>query len=734
MRLTLRTLLAYLDDTLDPAEARDIGLKVAESPVAHELVERIRKVTRRRSLANPAIHGDATKLDPNTVAEYLSDKLPPEQVEEVEQICLEQDVYLAEVAACHQILTLLLTEHARVPPTARQRMYRLVKGPESIPNRRPPMPVDRQPADPDATVDDAPIRWPWYLAALAVCLMGLAVTIWLALPHLSGSNKVESGTSVVQKPPVNQPDAALPAVPAVTPKTTPTNPVTPKPDTPKVDAPLPGPLPVREIPAGDADKKAAVGKKDPPKPDPVIIAPKKPIDKAPKDVPSTDRREAGQFITANAVLLRRAAGTKERWQRVSKDAKVFTNEQLMSLPGYRSELKLDHGIALFLWGQVPEFIGPPTLESVATLHVPPAGYQMEITLDHGRLLIANAGGDDAVKVRLRFRDQTWNLTLFENAEVIVDLTVGYTGDIRFSKRPGGEEPFAATFLGIRKGRMALQIGFQPPIEMFAPFMSPYLGLDSNNWINSFARQPGVALFNWDNKGKAPTKPLRIADVPPQWRFQLPPVSQYREMAAEMQKALDDFAKQLNARKDVDVSLGLSEALSDPRPTMQRVGAFGLGAIDMIGPVVDALDDDMRPIVRATAVRALQHWIGREPGNDLVLYQVLLKKRYNELQADLYMQLLHGLAEADLSNPEMYQNLLSWLNSEKLPVRELALFYLKALDPDGFVQSKYDPMADADTREAAIARWRKHIPVGKLPPKPANPAKQPNMPKLGNGQK
>src|SRR5579864_3384476 len=199
MRLTLRTLLAYLDDTLDPAEARDIGLKVAESPVAHELVERIRKVTRRRSLANPAIHGDATKLDPNTVAEYLSDKLPPEQVEEVEQICLEQDVYLAEVAACHQILTLLLTEHARVPPTARQRMYRLVKGPESIPNRRPPMPVDRQPADPDATVDDAPIRWPWYLAALAVCLMGLAVTIWLALPHLSGSNKVESGTRVVQK-------------------------------------------------------------------------------------------------------------------------------------------------------------------------------------------------------------------------------------------------------------------------------------------------------------------------------------------------------------------------------------------------------------------------------------------------------------------------------------------------------------------------------------------------------
>ena len=33
MRLTLRTLLAYLDDTLDPSEARMIGEKVAESEV-----------------------------------------------------------------------------------------------------------------------------------------------------------------------------------------------------------------------------------------------------------------------------------------------------------------------------------------------------------------------------------------------------------------------------------------------------------------------------------------------------------------------------------------------------------------------------------------------------------------------------------------------------------------------------------------------------------------------------
>ena len=50
LRLTLRTLLAYLDDTLAPAQAKDIGQKVAESEFAQETVERIKTVTRRRRL------------------------------------------------------------------------------------------------------------------------------------------------------------------------------------------------------------------------------------------------------------------------------------------------------------------------------------------------------------------------------------------------------------------------------------------------------------------------------------------------------------------------------------------------------------------------------------------------------------------------------------------------------------------------------------------------------------
>lgn len=122
MRLTLRTFLAYLDDTLDPGDVEMIGQKVAESDAAQELRERIRKVVRRRGLKTPT----GPQSDPNTVAEYLDNQLANEDVAELEKTCLESDVHLAEVAAVHQALVLLLGVPVEVAPKARQRMYALV--------------------------------------------------------------------------------------------------------------------------------------------------------------------------------------------------------------------------------------------------------------------------------------------------------------------------------------------------------------------------------------------------------------------------------------------------------------------------------------------------------------------------------------------------------------------------------------------------------------------------------
>ena len=122
MRLTLRTLLAYLDDRLPPANAREIGQKIANSPFTTDLVERIRDVKRRRRLADPG--KTQPMIEPNLIAEYLDDQLTPDLVARVEREILASDAMLAEVAATHEILG-LLRDPVAVEPRLRDRLYGL---------------------------------------------------------------------------------------------------------------------------------------------------------------------------------------------------------------------------------------------------------------------------------------------------------------------------------------------------------------------------------------------------------------------------------------------------------------------------------------------------------------------------------------------------------------------------------------------------------------------------------
>ena len=125
MRLTLRTLLAYLDNTLEPADAEILRQKVTESGFATQLVQKIRQRLSDPALPAPPPEAIGPVHDANVIGEYLDSTLPGEQVSEIERACLELDANLAEAAACHQILTMVLGNKADIPPGLRERIYQL---------------------------------------------------------------------------------------------------------------------------------------------------------------------------------------------------------------------------------------------------------------------------------------------------------------------------------------------------------------------------------------------------------------------------------------------------------------------------------------------------------------------------------------------------------------------------------------------------------------------------------
>lgn len=113
MRLTLRTLLAWIDGVLAAPQQEELGAKVQASRMAPALVERIAEIVARPGLAAPRIDGRGLAEDANTCAEFLDNVLASDQLEAFERVCIDSDIHLAEVADCHA----LLAELARAPHT-----------------------------------------------------------------------------------------------------------------------------------------------------------------------------------------------------------------------------------------------------------------------------------------------------------------------------------------------------------------------------------------------------------------------------------------------------------------------------------------------------------------------------------------------------------------------------------------------------------------------------------------
>jgi hypothetical protein len=212
MRLTLRTLLAYADNILDPKDAQEIAQKIEESDFAKGLLSRTRDLLRRLRLAAPEVNQRGQGVDPNTVAEYLDNTLSGERVADFEKVCLDSDIQLAEVASCHQILALVLGEPADIEPASRQRMYQLLRRdgvdtdleaaavaavgtPQSLPpeEKEADKPLRAKPVIPDYLREAAPVASSAnLLPVLATVVLGVLLLILV----LGALGQFESGTLI----------------------------------------------------------------------------------------------------------------------------------------------------------------------------------------------------------------------------------------------------------------------------------------------------------------------------------------------------------------------------------------------------------------------------------------------------------------------------------------------------------------------------------------------------------
>ncbi len=332
MRLTLRTLLAWLDDTLPPTQVREIGRQVAESPYAQELVERIHRVTRQRRLTVPSRSGpDGT--DPNVVAGYVDNDLDADEVAEYEKKCLSSDVNLAEASCVHQILS-LLGQKVHVPDEAKARMYQLVKGRESIPKHRGDgakktvrTPVT-EPIQPWVAPPPPSRHWVERFGPLAGCLLLIGVLCWSAYQSLTPERPAASPVTPVQQPvAVVNPQAPHPV------EQQGANPV-PGQAEPHAGDTVPGPL-VANAPAPSATTDA----------EPEVAKPAGSVDT------EKTAREAAPIAPARAVpsgsigivdkvdgLLLRFSAEKRAWERIAEGTPLSTSDRLLCLEPFRARI------------------------------------------------------------------------------------------------------------------------------------------------------------------------------------------------------------------------------------------------------------------------------------------------------------------------------------------------------------------------------------------------------------
>ena len=703
MRLTLRNMLAQMDGILEPDDAQDIAKKIEESSFAANLLHRIRDVARRIRLAAPALNERGPNLDPNTVAEYLDHVLPDDRVPDFENVCLKSDMHLAEVASCHQVLTLVLGEPAEFAPESRQRMYQIpqvlsarqgAEGKVALPDELragaapsvlpatqaaaeapalPPVESSRPSGVPDY-LRDPPARrrvMPTIIGLALILLVAFVVLLATGqfepgrpLGRLLGmkaadatsendntSGKAEAGTKVEQPTGIGGPEKIVP--PPEEPAPLP--PKTTAADMPPSEAPSP-------LPAKLADAANTVPPKEVPKPDeaPVPVEPVPATGDSPakpsEPVPPKDQPPAlpvGRLVSDNQVLLRfdpKAA----TWERVKSKGVLGPQAALLVLPTYRPEISLVSGVTVRQMGAAgAQLIDDGKVSGLQVLFgrfvlIPPAkpGTQVRLVVGAhtGTITFAQAESTAAVEVTLLRPPGTNPETQPSTLSAVLFAT---SGEISWEENGRPAVRMTAT------SRLALN--GQPPATPTPAEAPRWIVADSINVLDEQASRVIEQSLQGDR----------------------PPVQTLLELTEHRKREVRWLATRCL------VYLGHIDAL---------VSALN---------VTDLKADWPEYISKLTEAVALSP-------QSAAAVRLTFERHYGAAGADLY-RMLWGYSQEDLTAGEAAR-LVNFLEHDNLAFRVLAFNNLRDITGHGLT---YRPEYPPTQRRQLVQRWKEKLDAGEI---------------------
>lgn len=382
-----------------------------------------------------------------------------------------------------------------------------------------------------------------------------------------------------------------------------------------------------------------------------------------------------------ALLLREATGG---WLALAPKDPVPADRLIVSM--FTTEVySADDSVSVKLYGDVGERGMFPVLESAIALHKPAAG-NLDLTLDRGILVVSNRQARGAVKIRVRVLGGVFDVTLPDAKSRIAIERYGrhVPGDANLSDAKK-DQPVTHAFFFAIEGEPIVENDHKA-IRLQAP--------------------PGTSLLYWDDlTGAVETK----------FFDQLPEM--VKPLTAEEKKrfaAVNAHARTLAANAGA-IGMALDDlAAKSPDLLGRKTATLAMGALDDLPRLVGVLSNSKDAEQRDFSVLALRHWLGRESGHSIQLFELLTKKSgYTPVQAKNLLYLLNGIEEGKLRQPSTYDALIRGLNHSKLPVRELARWHLVRLVPDGKAIA-YDAAATEPERLRAIEAWRKLVPEGELP--------------------